>query len=71
MTDDLLAYSRAKMKEHGLVESGDAKTAGVGAMTDARWKAFFDVMAADGLYPKDMPYRRAFTTDFLPKGAAR
>jgi NitT/TauT family transport system substrate-binding protein len=71
MTDDLLAYSRAKMKEYGLVESGDAKTMGVGAMTDARWKQFFDVMAADGLYPKDMDYRRAFDTSYLPKGANR
>ena len=67
MTDALLAYSRAKMKEYGLVESGDAKTMGLGAMTDARWKAFFDVMAADGLYPKDMGYARGYTTDFIPK----
>ena len=32
-------------KEHGIIDSGDAKTLGIGAMTDARWKSFFD---ADG-----------------------
>ena len=36
MTDELLAYSIAAMKEYGTVDSGDAKTLGVGAMTDAR-----------------------------------
>ncbi len=71
MTDELIAYSRAKMKEYGIVDSGDAKSGGVGAMTDARWKAFFNLMAASGLYPKDMDYRRAFTTDFLPKEPIR
>ncbi len=71
MTDELIAYSRAKMKENGIVDSGDSKSGGIGVMTDARWKAFFDLMAADGLYPKDMDYRRAFTTEFLPKEAIR
>ena len=38
MTDELLAYSVAKMKEYGIVDSGDASTLGIGAMTDARMK---------------------------------
>jgi NitT/TauT family transport system substrate-binding protein len=71
MTDDLIAYSRAKMKEYGIVDSGDSRTGGIGTMTDARWKAFFDLMAADGLYPKAMDFRRAFTTTFLPKEPIR
>ena len=33
MTDDLLAYSAAAMKRYGIVDSGDASTLGVGAMT--------------------------------------
>jgi NitT/TauT family transport system substrate-binding protein len=71
MTDAMLAYGRAKIKEYGLVESGDAKTQGLGVMTDARWKAFFELMAADGLYPKDMDYRQAFTTRFIGHAAAK
>jgi NitT/TauT family transport system substrate-binding protein len=67
MTDALLAYGRAKMNEHGIVESGDAKTLGIGAMTEARWREFFDVMSAQGLYPKDMDWRAAYTTRFIGK----
>src|SRR6478735_4256825 len=42
MTDDLLAYSIAKMKEYGIVDSGDTLKNGIGAMTDARVASFFD-----------------------------
>ena len=36
MTDELLAYSLGKMKEYGIVDSGDTLRDGIGAMTDAR-----------------------------------
>ena len=49
MTDDLLAYSVAAMKKYGIVDSGDASTLGIGAMTDARMKNFFDEMARAGV----------------------
>ena len=39
MTDELLAYSVAKMKEYGIVDSGDTLRDGIGAMTDARVQA--------------------------------
>lgn len=71
MSDDLLAYGRGKLKEYGVVESGDAKVGGLGTMNDARWKAFFDVMAADGLYPTTMDYRKAYTLDYVGKGGTR
>ena len=71
MTDELLAYGRTKLKEHGIVQSGDADGSGLGVMAADRWKSFFDVMAADGLYPKDMMYQRAYVTDFVAKGASR
>ncbi len=41
------------MRERGIVDSGDSKTLGIGAMTDARWKGFFDTMVQAGLYPPD------------------
>ncbi len=71
MNDEMLAYGRAKLKEYGIVESGDAKTLSIGVMNDARWKAFFDLMAADGLYPATMDYRKAYTLDYVGKGGAR
>ncbi len=69
MTDALIAYGRATMKEHGIVDSGDALKDGIGAMTDARWKAFFDEMAAVGLFPKGMDYKKAYTLQFVDKRA--
>lgn len=65
MTDALLAYGRAKMNEYGIVRSGDAKQGGIGTMTETRWAAFFKTMSAQGLYPKDMNWRSAYTTQFL------
>ncbi len=70
MTDALLAYGRRMMKTHGIVDSGDAKTMRIGAMTAARWKDFFDVMSAQGLYPKDMDWHAAYTTRFVGKAPA-
>ncbi|MGH6968328.1 MAG: ABC transporter substrate-binding protein [Stellaceae bacterium] len=67
-TDALLAYARATMKSHGVVDGGDAKTLGIGAMTDTRWRAFFTVMAKQGLYPADMKYQQAYTLRFVDQG---
>ncbi|MBT5048024.1 MAG: ABC transporter substrate-binding protein [Rhodospirillaceae bacterium] len=67
MSEGLLAYGRAKMIEYGIVGSGDAGTNGIGAMTQRRWQAFFIMMSAAGLYPASMDWRRAFSTDFLPR----
>jgi len=67
MTDALLAYGIAKIKEYGVVDSGDAKTNGIGAMTEARWRDFFAAMAKAELYPAEMDFRRAFTVQFVNK----
>ena len=67
MTDETLAYGLAKMKEYGVVDSGDAITLGIGAMTEARWQDFFASMAKEGAYPADLPWRQAFTTRFVNK----
>ncbi len=67
MTDELLAYSVAKMKDYGIVDSGDAKTLGVGAMTDARMKDFFDKMVRAGVAKANLDYRKAYTLQFVDK----
>lgn len=66
MTDGLLAYGRKKMNERGIVESGDARSHGIGAMTEARFASFFKTMSGQGLYKADLDWRRAYSTDFLP-----
>jgi NitT/TauT family transport system substrate-binding protein len=67
MTDALLAYGIAKIKEYGIVDSGDAKRSGIGAMTEARWRDFFDTMASAGVYPKDLDFHKAYTLQFVDK----
>ena len=49
MTDAAIAYSIARMKEYGIVDSGDTQKLGIGAMTDARMKSFFDKMVRAGV----------------------
>jgi len=70
MTDDLIAQAIEKMKSYGIAVSGDAGTLGPGAMTDARWKTFFDTMRAEGIYTKDLDYKKAYTLQFVNKGVA-
>jgi NitT/TauT family transport system substrate-binding protein len=67
MTDDLLAFSVAKMKEYGIVDSGAAATLGIGVMTDAHTKSFFDKMVRAGVVKADLDYRKSYTTQFVGK----
>jgi NitT/TauT family transport system substrate-binding protein len=67
MTDALLAYGIGKIKEYGIVDSGDAKTNGIGSMTEARWRDFFDAMANAGVYPKGLDFHKAYTLRFVNK----
>ena len=68
MTDALLAYSIAAMKEHGIVDSGASVKLGIGAMTDARMKSFFDKMVRVGAVKAGIDYKRAYTLQFVNKG---
>jgi NitT/TauT family transport system substrate-binding protein len=65
MTDDVITQAVEKMRSYGIVDSGDAKKLGIGAMTDARWQLFFDTMATQGVYARDLPYRNAYTLAFI------
>ncbi len=68
MTDERLAYSIEKMKQYGIVDSGDSLKLGLGAMTDARIKDFFDKMVRAGVVRPGLDYRRAYTLQFVNKG---
>ncbi|MGJ4901703.1 ABC transporter substrate-binding protein [Bradyrhizobium sp. HKCCYLS2058] len=68
MTDDLLAYSVAKMKEYGIVDSGDSVEKGIGAVTDERVASFFDKMVRAGVVKSTIDYRKSYTLRFVNKG---
>jgi len=69
MTDALLAYGRDKMKQYGIIDSGDAKDKGIGAMTDTRWRDFYETMSKAGVYPADLDVTKAYTLQFVDKKA--
>lgn len=66
MTQDVLDQARAKLKSYGIVDGGDAALYGLGTMTAERWRAFFEVMSEAGIYPANLDWRQAFTTQYLP-----
>lgn len=66
MTQDVLDQARAKLREYAIVDGGDAALYGLGAMTPERWQAFFEVTSQAGVYPADLNWRDAFTTQYLP-----
>ena len=68
MTDDLIAFSVAKMREYGIVDSGDSLKLGVGVVTEARVKSFFDKMVKAGLFKADLDYKKSYTLQFVNKG---
>ncbi|MBV8441323.1 MAG: ABC transporter substrate-binding protein [Hyphomicrobiales bacterium] len=68
MTDDQIAFSIAKIKEYGLVDSGDTLKFGIGAMTDERVKSFYDSMVKAGVVRPALDYKKAYTLQFVDKG---
>jgi NitT/TauT family transport system substrate-binding protein len=68
MTDEMLAYSVSKMKEYGIVDSGDSLRNGVGAMSDERVASFFDKMVRAGVARPGIDFRKSYTLRFINKG---
>ena len=68
MTDEQIAFSVAKLRDYGVVDSGEALTLGIGAMTDARIGSFFEKMAAAKVVRGDLDYRSSYTLRFVNKG---
>ena len=68
MTDDKIAYALKVMNEKGIVRSGDALKLGIGAMTDERWKRFYDQMTEAGVFTAGVDYKKAYSLQFINKG---
>jgi NitT/TauT family transport system substrate-binding protein len=68
ITDDKIAFALTVMNANGIVRSGDALKLGIGAMTEARWKRFYDQMAEVGVFPKGLDITKAYTLQFVNKG---
>jgi NitT/TauT family transport system substrate-binding protein len=68
ISDEQIAFSIAKLKEYGIVDSGDTLKLGIGAMTDARMKDFFDRMVKAGVLKAGIDHKKAYTLKFVDKG---
>ena len=58
MSDAQIAFGIKRMNELHIVDGGDAKTMGIGIMTEARWKADLRSDGDNGLLPKDTDWTR-------------
>jgi NitT/TauT family transport system substrate-binding protein len=65
MTDALLAYGVAKLREYQIVSGGDARGLGLLTMTDARWQATAEFLRGTGLAKPGVDYRKAYTLDLV------
>jgi NitT/TauT family transport system substrate-binding protein len=68
ITDEQIAFSIAQMKKFGIVDSGDTEKLGIGAMTDARMKDFYDKMVKAKVEPAGIDISKAYTLQFVNKG---
>lgn len=65
--DDYIEKSIPVLRAH--MDVGDAPAKGIGAISDARMKDFYDKTVEAGLYkPTDFNYKDAYTTQFVNKG---
>jgi NitT/TauT family transport system substrate-binding protein len=65
MSDELLAYGVARLREYAIVEGGDARTRGLLTMTAARWKATEAFLRKAGLAKPGVDYDRAYTLSIV------
>jgi NitT/TauT family transport system substrate-binding protein len=68
ISEDLIAFSIDRMKQDGIVDSGEAVTRGVGVMTDARMASFYAKMVKAGVLKPGLDIARAYSLAFVDRG---
>lgn len=68
MTDEQIAFTIGKMKEYGLLESGVALEKGIGCMTDAGVKQFYDKMVSAGVVKAGLDLAKGYTLAYVCQG---
>ncbi len=71
MTDDQIAFSIKTMKDYGIVDSGDTLEKGIGCLTDARVKSFYDKMVKAGVVKAGLDVTKSYSTAFTCKGVGK
>ena len=65
MTDGQIAFSVARMKDYGIVDSGDSLKEGIGTMNEARMQSFFEQMAKAGAVDGSVDWRKTYSLAFV------
>ncbi|MBX4365520.1 hypothetical protein K4H01_24210, partial [Mycobacterium tuberculosis] len=65
MTDDLLAWGVTQIREHHLIDGGDAASQGWGTMSAARWQNPRDFLVSAGLLAAATDCYQAYSTEFV------
>ena len=68
MNDEQIAFGIEKMKEAGIVDSGDALDKGIGVMTEEKVMDFYDKMVTAGVVAADLDWKSAINTSFVGTG---
>ena len=68
MTQDKIAFAIDKMLSQGIVDSGDAETLGIGAITEEKVGDFYAKMVDAGVIEDGIDWKASFSTDFANKG---
>ena len=67
MKEDILFQAIKKIRNYELVSNEISKGLDIGLMTDIKWESFFETMASNGVYEKNLKWRESFTLDFINK----
>ncbi len=65
MSEQQIAFGIEQLKALKVLDGGDAKTLGIGIMTQARWQATYDYMVAAGLLKPEVDWKQGFTDRFV------
>ena len=66
-TQDLMEFARKALRDLKIIDDGDARTLGIGAMTEARWQRVTQLATDSGFFPAGKEHKSAYTLQFVNK----
>lgn len=68
MTNEQIEFSVSQLKKFGIVDSGDSETLGIGTMSAARIKGFYDKMVTAGVVDAGIDVTQVYSLEYINKG---
>ncbi len=70
MSQAKIAFAIDSIRKYGIVETAETKALGIGTMSEARWKSFYEGMVAAGAQPAGLDVKRGYTLQFVNRKRA-